>query len=66
VRHNHPSPELSALHESADSAQAGESDLHAVRWRTFLAYFLGLGTWGFGGPIATVGYGAALVDAYLY
>ncbi|WP_432974171.1 chromate efflux transporter [Dactylosporangium sp. CA-233914] len=24
--------------------------------RTFLGYFLGLGTWGFGGPIATVGY----------
>jgi chromate transporter len=25
-------------------------------FRDFLAYFLGLGTWGFGGPIATVGY----------
>ena len=25
-------------------------------FRAFLAYFLGLGTWGFGGPIATVGY----------
>jgi len=24
--------------------------------REFLRYFLGLGTWGFGGPIATVGY----------
>jgi chromate transporter len=24
--------------------------------RAFLKYFLGLGTWGFGGPIATVGY----------
>ena len=24
--------------------------------RTFLRYFLGLGTWGFGGPIASVGY----------
>ena len=24
--------------------------------RSFLRYFLGLGTWGFGGPIATVGY----------
>jgi len=22
----------------------------------FVRYFLGLGTWGFGGPIATVGY----------
>jgi len=27
-----------------------------VPWRTFLGYFLGLGTWGFGGPIASVGY----------
>jgi chromate transporter len=25
-------------------------------YRDFLRYFLGLGTWGFGGPIATVGY----------
>ena len=25
-------------------------------FRSFLRYFLGLGTWGFGGPIATVGY----------
>src|SRR5947209_13213529 len=24
--------------------------------RAFLRYFIGLGTWGFGGPIATVGY----------
>jgi hypothetical protein len=23
--------------------------------RAFLRYFVGLGTWGFGGPIATVG-----------
>lgn len=27
-----------------------------VRFPRFLLYFLGLGTWGFGGPIATVGY----------
>ena len=27
-----------------------------VSFRRFLLYFLGLGTWGFGGPIATVGY----------
>src|ERR671934_1984052 len=25
-------------------------------FRRYLRYFLGLGTWGFGGPIATVGY----------
>lgn len=28
----------------------------ALRLRPALGYFLGLGTWGFGGPIATVGY----------
>jgi len=28
----------------------------AVGFRRILRYFLGLGTWGFGGPIATVGY----------
>ena len=27
-----------------------------VPFRSYLRYFLGLGTWGFGGPIATVGY----------
>jgi chromate transporter len=27
-----------------------------IRYRDLLRYFLGLGTWGFGGPIATVGY----------
>jgi chromate transporter len=27
-----------------------------VTYRRLLRYFLGLGTWGFGGPIATVGY----------
>jgi chromate transporter len=32
------------------------ADVRAVPWGRFLGYFLGLGTWGFGGPIATVGY----------
>jgi chromate transporter len=27
-----------------------------IPFRRYVAYFLGLGTWGFGGPIATVGY----------
>jgi chromate transporter len=27
-----------------------------IPFRSYLRYFLGLGTWGFGGPIATVGY----------
>jgi chromate transporter len=35
---------------------AGRPDVRAVPLGRFLAYFLGLGTWGFGGPIATVGY----------
>jgi chromate transporter len=34
------------------SADAGEK----VAFRRYVRYFLGLGTWGFGGPIATVGY----------
>jgi chromate transporter len=38
-----PSPEVPAPGESPP-------------FRDFLRYFLGLGTWGFGGPIATVGY----------
>jgi chromate transporter len=36
--------------------EAARPDVRAVPLRRFLAYFLGLGTWGFGGPIATVGY----------
>jgi len=27
-----------------------------IPFRRYVRYFLGLGTWGFGGPIATVGY----------
>ncbi|GAA2577605.1 chromate transporter [Dactylosporangium fulvum] len=33
-----------------------EPGVRTVPLRTYLRYFLGLGTWGFGGPIATVGY----------
>lgn len=33
-----------------------ESDFQAVPFRDLLRYLLGLGTWGFGGPIASVGY----------
>lgn len=32
------------------------ADTHGPSLRDYLRYFLGLGTWGFGGPIATVGY----------
>ncbi len=34
----------------------GEPAPTGVPFRSILRYFLGLGTWGFGGPIATVGY----------
>ena len=33
-----------------------EPDLRSVPMHSLLGYLLGLGTWGFGGPIATVGY----------
>ena len=33
-----------------------DAERHPQPLRAFLRYFLGLGTWGFGGPIATVGY----------
>ncbi|HEY6794005.1 MAG TPA: chromate transporter [Kineosporiaceae bacterium] len=50
--------------ESATAAPLSEAsgdvvsppELRAVPWTAFLGYLLGLGTWGFGGPIATVGY----------
>src|SRR6266536_4990157 len=38
--------------QPADEAPAGER----VPFHRYFRYFLGLGTWGFGGPIATVGY----------
>ena len=44
-----------ATGDSADSVTPAP-DLRTVPWRAFLGYFLGLGTWGFGGPIASVGY----------
>lgn len=34
----------------------GSEARRSVAFSRFLKYFLGLGTWGFGGPIATVGY----------
>src|SRR5438874_7977783 len=38
--------------QPTNEAPAGER----VPFRRYIRYFLGLGTWGFGGPIATVGY----------
>src|SRR5262245_26428492 len=41
----------------ADHAQTpGPKPQTEASFAGFLRYFLGLGTWGFGGPIATVGY----------
>lgn len=42
----------------SDPTAAGESAAPgaSVSFARFVRYFLGLGTWGFGGPIATVGY----------
>jgi len=45
--------------EEADHDQPAPRDSQAVAavpMRSFLRYFVGLGTWGFGGPIASVGY----------
>ncbi len=39
-----------------DGQPAEEDRQPEPRFRDYLRYFLGLGTWGFGGPIATVGY----------
>ena len=38
--------------EPTKEPEAGER----IPFRRYIGYFLGLGTWGFGGPIATVGY----------
>jgi chromate transport protein ChrA len=48
--------EAAELPAPAGPAEATTTDLRAVPWPAFLGYFLGLGSWGFGGPIATVGY----------
>ena len=42
---------------TGDEASAHEGEPEPKpHFRAYLRYFLGLGTWGFGGPIATVGY----------
>src|SRR6266511_1268209 len=42
--------------DSEHSSPEGEQKAQPPPFRASLRYFLGLGTWGFGGPIATVGY----------
>src|SRR6266496_2136257 len=44
------------MSDSEHSSPEGEQKAQPPPFRAFLRYFLGLGTWGFGGPIATVGY----------
>lgn len=39
-----------------DHADSEPAVAHPPGFASFVRYFLGLGTWGFGGPIATVGY----------
>ncbi len=38
------------------SDESAPTQADAIPLRAFVRYFLGLGTWGFGGPIASVGY----------
>src|SRR5438445_10370973 len=40
----------------ADDAGQEPAIAHPPGFGSFIRYFVGLGTWGFGGPIATVGY----------
>jgi len=49
-----PEPEESVSAEDAGQGRAISGSSPGLR--AYLRYFLGLGTWGFGGPIATVGY----------
>ena len=44
------------MSDAADASDDERGSTERPHLRAFLGYFLGLGTWGFGGPIATVGY----------
>jgi chromate transporter len=50
-------PRVDESASAADEDAASTApDIGEVPFGVFLRYFLGLGTWGFGGPIASVGY----------
>jgi chromate transporter len=49
----HPAPPAET---GADPADDDQATARPPGFASFVRYFLGLGTWGFGGPIATVGY----------
>src|SRR5262249_16071933 len=52
-----PQDATQAPREGADAGQPSEPETaRPPGFGSFVRYFLGLGTWGFGGPIATVGY----------
>jgi chromate transporter len=51
-----PAADKPATRSDAEPVQSPTPDLRSVPMAAFLRYLLGLGTWGFGGPIATVGY----------
>ena len=53
----HLRPQRSPIPRCLTTGPAAEhSQPDPPRFGAFLRYFLGLGTWGFGGPIASVGY----------
>ena len=49
-------PAAAEISPEADDRTDGASPAVAPGFSAYLRYFLGLGTWGFGGPIASVGY----------
>jgi len=56
MTHAQPPTDPTQPAQPAPPPEGPTPDLRTVPWRSFLGYFLGLGTWGFGGPIASVGY----------
>jgi chromate transporter len=51
-----PKPDRPTPPDATTRAPQRPAGPHRPGLRRLLGYFLGLGTWGFGGPIATVGY----------
>jgi len=56
VRDPTPPPDPAGDADHNHHPNAGPQSTRRPGLRAVLGYFLGLGTWGFGGPIATVGY----------
>jgi chromate transporter len=49
-------PAADGVNDRGPTRPKGRPAAQSPPFRAYLRYFLGLGTWGFGGPIATVGY----------